>query len=153
VQDFCQESWVSCGCSCFGQHGEASTWAKGEVSIPGGDGCDRMLWFQEQLSIDLEDPQVLSGWLSSVPAEYLTVTALLDPVGRAHLVGCDSDVKHGVEAVVDLEAFWDVVGRGMGGMVELLFQYLDMLLEGFSKGFVIGGAVMEGVLQCLDLSL
>jgi hypothetical protein len=153
VQDFCQESWVSCGCSCFGQHGEASTWAKGEVSIPGGDGCDRMLWFQEQLSIDLEDPWVLGGWLSLVPAEYLTITAFLDPVSGAHLIGHDHDVKHGVETVVGFEALGDVVGGGMGGAVKLLFQYLNTFLEGLSEGLVVVGAVLEGVLQCPDLSL
>jgi hypothetical protein len=38
----------------------------------------------------------------------------------------------------------------MDGAIELLFQYFDMLLEGFSKGFVVIGAVLEGALQCLD---
>jgi hypothetical protein len=107
----------------------------------------------EWLRIDLEDPQVLSSWLSLVPAEYLTVTAFLDPVGGIHLIGRDGDVKHGVKAIVDFEALWDIVGGGMGGVVDLLFQYLNAFLKGLGKGFMVSGAVVEGVFQCLDLSL
>jgi hypothetical protein len=132
---------VSRGCSCFGQHGEASSaQAKGKVSIPGGDGCDRVLWVQEWLCIDLEDLWVFSGWLSLVPTKYLTVTALLYPVGGLHLVGGDGDVKHGVEAVIGFEPLGNVIWGRMGGVVELLLQYLDTFLEGLGKGGVVIGA-------------
>jgi hypothetical protein len=144
---------VSRGCSGFGQHGKASAQAKGEVSIPGGDGSDRVLQFQEQLHVDFEDPWVFIGGLPSVPTEYLTVTALLDPVSGTHLAGRNGDVEHGVEAIVGFETLGYIVGRGVNGVVKLLFQHLNTFLKGFGKGFMVIVMVVDGVFQCLDLVL
>jgi hypothetical protein len=153
VQELSQEPWMSSDRCGFDQHGKTSTWAKGEVSIPGGDSCDGVLWLQEWLCMDLEDPQVFVGWLPPVPTKYLTITALLDPVGGLYLIGHDGDVKHGIEAIVGLEALRNVIWGGMGGAVELLLQYLDVLLEGFGEGLMVVGAVLEGVLQYFNQAL
>jgi hypothetical protein len=144
---------VSSSSSGLDQHGEASTWSQGKVLVPRGNGCDRMFRLQEQLCIDFEDPWVFISWLPLVPTEYLTVTALLDPIGRSHLVGCDGDIKHGVEAVVGFEALQDIVRGGMGGTVELLFQYLSMFLEGFTESVLVIGMGLQNVLQHFDASL